>query len=234
MWSPETRYCSLTFDDSKKSHLKVIIPLLDRISVKGTFYIIAKNSRKDWDQWKNIASSGHEIGSHTVSHKALVTTPYRNKRIAGTKREIRNQIVSSKKIIEDNIGKSCKSFAYPFGVSCKYAKNVVGRFYNTSRNVVFDETINDYNFNFHGLNLGCRTKRKNINCIPGDVKSIDSIFTFLKGKYFSTVVWLIVHWHNIYSSSGLDQKINYIKSNGFKFGTVDFVYNKIVDSNRKK
>jgi len=59
-----------------------------------------------WQQVKEIADSGIEIGSHAISHRNLTSMD-----IKGAHREISE----SKKIIEDKIGRAVKYFAYPYG-----------------------------------------------------------------------------------------------------------------------
>jgi peptidoglycan/xylan/chitin deacetylase (PgdA/CDA1 family) len=59
-----------------------------------------------WAQAREMASAGVEIGSHTVSHPILTTLD------AGT---LRDELVESKRRVEDALGRECLSFAYPNG-----------------------------------------------------------------------------------------------------------------------
>jgi len=69
-WSPFQGGVSLTFDDGTKNQLEKAVPVLDEIGLKGTFYINPKG--EDWqtrlEPWAEIASRGHEIGNHTLTH----------------------------------------------------------------------------------------------------------------------------------------------------------------------
>lgn len=63
---------SLTFDDACDSHLTVGIPALNARGMKGTFFLIT-GWVAAWDPWVNASITGHEIGSHTMSHPHLTT-----------------------------------------------------------------------------------------------------------------------------------------------------------------
>jgi peptidoglycan/xylan/chitin deacetylase (PgdA/CDA1 family) len=61
---------SLTFDDGIQSQLDIAVPLLNKFGLHGTFYINPRGD--DWlelmNPWQEVASAGHEIGNHTLSH----------------------------------------------------------------------------------------------------------------------------------------------------------------------
>jgi len=59
-----------------------------------------------WDQIREVASHGIAIGSHTHSHRVLSTIPIS---------EQQEEMIISKSIIENEIGKIIKSIAYPVG-----------------------------------------------------------------------------------------------------------------------
>jgi peptidoglycan-N-acetylglucosamine deacetylase len=60
---------SLTFDDGMRSQREIGVPLLNRHSVRATFYV---NPRDDYmttlDGWRTVVEAGHEVGNHTISH----------------------------------------------------------------------------------------------------------------------------------------------------------------------
>ncbi len=75
---------TLTFDDGTLDQYEVALPLLEEYGVEATYFLITgprgsgvwedgKHSRRlfDWDAAVEIASKGHEIGSHGVSHRDL-------------------------------------------------------------------------------------------------------------------------------------------------------------------
>lgn len=72
---------SYTFDDGLVEHYTMVMPHLDTLGIKGTFWIIADNidRRKPmvdhlpvtWEQLVEIAAHGHELGNHGFTHTAL-------------------------------------------------------------------------------------------------------------------------------------------------------------------
>ena len=69
-WKPYNGAVSLTFDDGTDNQLQKILPLLDKYSLKGTFYVHphSANWQDKYAPWKQVAENGHEIGNHTLSH----------------------------------------------------------------------------------------------------------------------------------------------------------------------
>jgi peptidoglycan/xylan/chitin deacetylase (PgdA/CDA1 family) len=59
-----------------------------------------------WEQVRAMASAGMTIGSHTASHQILA---------AVSPAEVRTEIVSSRRRIEEETGQACWCFAYPNG-----------------------------------------------------------------------------------------------------------------------
>lgn len=72
---------SYTFDDGLQEHYTMVLPHLDSLDIKGTFWIIADNidRRKTmvghlpvtWQQLDTIARHGHELGNHGFTHTAF-------------------------------------------------------------------------------------------------------------------------------------------------------------------
>lgn len=114
----------ITFDDGFSDQLKAF-DLLKKYNMKATFYIIIGGElsnwcigaeRKNfscgdgymtWPEIINLKNSGLiEIGSHTIDHLSLP-----NQTLAVQ----RDQIIRSKKILEEKLGIPITSFAYPYG-----------------------------------------------------------------------------------------------------------------------
>jgi hypothetical protein len=62
---------SLRFDDNDESHVKFVIPLLNKYGFKATFMINpGRNYEKYMDFWENqVPQMGHRWGNHTLHHK---------------------------------------------------------------------------------------------------------------------------------------------------------------------
>lgn len=100
----------LTFDDGYSDMYQNVLPILKNYGFTATFFIVTdfidnKNpAYLTWDQVKELANAGMEIGSHTLNHPDL----------SGKSRAFQsNQILGSKTIIESRLGIPVKSFSYP-------------------------------------------------------------------------------------------------------------------------
>jgi len=107
---------SLTFDDNNPIHLSFAIPGVESRGFKGTFFLVTSGVW-DWAPWVAAASSGHELGSHAVTHSDLTLLPVN---------QAKAEIDSSKAAIESALGgDKCVSFAYPYGTSNDTIKGLV-------------------------------------------------------------------------------------------------------------
>lgn len=59
-----------------------------------------------WDEVRQLARRGWEIGSHTHSHAILATL---------NEDELRDELQRSKRLIEENVGRPCTLFSFPNG-----------------------------------------------------------------------------------------------------------------------
>ncbi len=67
---------AITFDDNCPGQFTHARPALDTRGYKGTFFVITGGSQcglRNWDTLRSVASAGHEIGSHSVTHPQLQT-----------------------------------------------------------------------------------------------------------------------------------------------------------------
>ena len=124
---------SLTFDDGLRCQFDKAIPILDRHRIPATFFLIANQdpTHDRWsghtnDWWKidwreddvamlrSVIESGHEIGSHSVTHHPdrMAMQPDVETREA-------------KHLIESWLGTAVSSFCYPFYRSHAYLANAV-------------------------------------------------------------------------------------------------------------
>ena len=60
----------LTYDDGLDCHLDVVVPQLDEVGLKGTFFCTGSSQSlyNRTDEWREIAKKGHELGNHTLFH----------------------------------------------------------------------------------------------------------------------------------------------------------------------
>ena len=116
-----TSAVTYSFDDGTANQIPVAIPLLDKYNFKGSFNLVT-DWVKDWSAWKKVADNGHEIASHTVSHKNFgqITEDIQEQ-------ELRD----SKQIIEKNIGRECITMVYPY--CARGNDNIVAKYYISAR-----------------------------------------------------------------------------------------------------
>lgn len=69
-WNSKQCAVALTYDDGLNVHLDNVIPILDSLNIKATFYIPgnSKSLEKRLYEWKAVANNGHELGNHTLFH----------------------------------------------------------------------------------------------------------------------------------------------------------------------
>jgi peptidoglycan/xylan/chitin deacetylase (PgdA/CDA1 family) len=101
----------LSFDDSDRSWLDVVLPIVKSLQVPAMFFVVTDyvHSGKGgltWRDCRELAGHGMRFGSHSKSHRPLVLLDD-----AEAAREIRD----SKAEIEDQLGVPVLDFAAPYG-----------------------------------------------------------------------------------------------------------------------
>jgi peptidoglycan/xylan/chitin deacetylase (PgdA/CDA1 family) len=136
------RVVVFTFDDNYRSVLELAKPILDRHGFPGTLYVPSdwpgQQQAMRWagiDRWlgtehepemlslrwqelRELAEAGWEIGSHTCSHPRLPELDD-----AALERELS----TSKQAIERELGRPCASLAYPYGAVDARVRRATGR-----------------------------------------------------------------------------------------------------------
>jgi sialate O-acetylesterase len=76
-WKGKKSAVVLTYDDALHVHLDHVIPALDSLSLKGTFYLTASSdaARNRINDWRTVAANGHELGNHTLYHPCDANAP---------------------------------------------------------------------------------------------------------------------------------------------------------------
>lgn len=117
---------SLTFDDGLPCQWAFAVPEMETKGMRGTFFIptLAPEYPVDWYMWRLIGSQGHEIGSHSVTHR---------KAAALDKIMAREEAKQSHKGIVDNIGIAPTSYCYPYTDAPEHVRGPVTRYYLQAR-----------------------------------------------------------------------------------------------------
>ena len=124
------RTLAVTFDDSYRSVFELAAPVLARLGVPGTVFVptAAAGSERpmawpgidhwlggpheqelmpmSWDELRELAKAGWEIGSHTRTHPRLPELE---------DEELRTELEGSRIDIEERIDGPCTSIAFPYG-----------------------------------------------------------------------------------------------------------------------
>lgn len=142
---------ALTFDDGCRDLLDHALPILDNEAVSGTFYFPTKYLGKTFtlggkelpvmtpSEVSNLSDLGHEIGSHSVSHRRLTCL---------SSDEIQFELSQSKRSLEQITGTAVTSFAYPEGryneTTIQYLKDASYRTAVTTDEMLYDHTRGTY------------------------------------------------------------------------------------------
>jgi sialate O-acetylesterase len=70
-WHAKKSAVVLTYDDALPQQLDNAIPVLDSLNLKATFYLTAFFAKDRLNDWKKIATHGHELGNHTLNHPCV-------------------------------------------------------------------------------------------------------------------------------------------------------------------
>ncbi len=122
----------ITFDDGYADFYENAFPILQKYHIPTTVYVVAgyvggasewleaegegDHPMMAWEQLREIAEAGVEVGAHTLHHYYLDTL---------AKDAAYREIMGSKTILEENLACPVNSFAYPHGYHSKEITHMV-------------------------------------------------------------------------------------------------------------
>ncbi len=78
-WNGHTGAVSFTYDDARSSQIPNLLPQLDALKIKATFFISATGTGGNFEarktDWIQAAKNGHELANHTKSHVNVPADP---------------------------------------------------------------------------------------------------------------------------------------------------------------
>ena len=100
----------ITFDDADISQVHWALPLLSATGTIAQFFVptarVGQPQTATWAHLREMAQLGHHIGSHSHTHPLLTQCP---------PARLRDELESSKKMLEDNLGGSTNAISLPGG-----------------------------------------------------------------------------------------------------------------------
>lgn len=134
---------SYTFDDGLRDQYTHAVPMLNEFGFKGTFFVIpgrvapsvaeAERRQNDkrawggitWAELREMSAQGHEIASHTWSHRALPKL---------APEEVESELSKAFDAIKNHIDRPPLTIAFPFNQSTAEIKITALKYHVASRN----------------------------------------------------------------------------------------------------
>lgn len=122
-WNGKKSAVVLTYDDALNVHLDNVVPLLDSLNLKGTFYLSGyfPGCRERLEDWKAAGKGGHELANHALFHPCIgnqkgrewVNPDYDLSKYSETR--LLDELRMTNVLLETLDGKKRRTFAYPCG-----------------------------------------------------------------------------------------------------------------------
>jgi len=195
VWNNKQCAVVLTYDDAIDVDLDNVIPALDSLKLKGTFYLIGSSPviNKRLNEWRLAAKHGHELGNHSMFHPCDASLPGRSwvppdvDLSKYTVTRVVNEIRANNTLLKAIDGKNIRTFAYPCG------DRTVGGVY------FYDQLKNEF-AGARGVNEGMQTaagvKLNNIDCYPINGQSAEYMINLVK-KAQETHTLLVFLFHGV-------------------------------------
>lgn len=119
--APVERSFVVTFDDGNEDFLSQAYPILRRFRFTATVFLVTEQIGKrrnwkgvhdgpllSWEQILSLQKEGIAFGSHTCTHRRLTEL---------SSEEARNEMIRSKLVLEERLGRRVEFLSYPFGDS---------------------------------------------------------------------------------------------------------------------
>ncbi|MBO0359037.1 polysaccharide deacetylase family protein [Hymenobacter sp. BT186] len=123
VWNNKQCAVVLTYDDAIDVDLDNVVPALDSVKLRGTFYLIGSSGvvARRLPEWRRAAQRGHELGNHALMHPCDGSLPGRgfvtpdNDLSKYTVTRAVSEIKANNTLLAAIDGKTARTFAYPCG-----------------------------------------------------------------------------------------------------------------------
>ncbi|TRX16033.1 sialate O-acetylesterase [Flavobacterium franklandianum] len=208
----------LTYDDALNVHLDNVIPVLDSLNLKGTFYITASSdaAANRINDWRKAAVNGHELGNHTLYHPCDASAPgmswvkpeYDLSKYSLLK--IQDEIKMCNTYLKAIDGKTKRTFAF----TCGHKKVIEGEFIQTlSNEFIAARSVRE---EMHNLD---EQKLMDIDCYSMVERTGDQMIELVKQAQKSGKL-LVLLFHGVGGEHSLNvskeahsQLVHYLKEN---------------------
>ncbi|RTQ45989.1 chitooligosaccharide deacetylase [Hymenobacter gummosus] len=122
-WQGKQCAVVLTYDDALDADLDRVVPALDSLRLRATFYLIGSSPvvARRLEEWRRAAKRGHELGNHALMHPCDGTRPGRSFVTPDTDlskytvtRAVQ-EIRATNTLLTAIDGRTTRTFAYPCG-----------------------------------------------------------------------------------------------------------------------
>lgn len=126
VWNGHKAALSLTFDDGLQCQLDHAVPAMDSLGIRGTFFLPTDCPQYPLDipRWMAAAHTGHEIGSHSQTHRKAASMEVQ---------EMKIEARGSKRYLEQVFERKITSFCYPYTDAPRDYQDQVRAFYQQAR-----------------------------------------------------------------------------------------------------
>ncbi|MBE0502865.1 MAG: polysaccharide deacetylase family protein [Desulfuromonadales bacterium] len=118
----------LTVDDAYTSFKTGAMPILRQYNFPVTLFVntdsVGRKDSLDWNELRELAKEGVEIGNHTATHDSL-TAQRTNESIASYRQRLHRDIDRAQQAIIRELGLTPQLFAYPYGEYSSLTREVV-------------------------------------------------------------------------------------------------------------
>ncbi|GAB2783512.1 sialate O-acetylesterase [Hymenobacter luteus] len=122
-WNNKQCAVVLTYDDAIDVDLDNVVPALDSVKLRGTFYLIGSSPvvARRLPEWRRAAQRGHELGNHALMHPCDGSLPGRgfvtpdNDLSKYTVNRAVSEVRANNTLLNAIDGQTARTFAYPCG-----------------------------------------------------------------------------------------------------------------------
>lgn len=138
---PKAGACLVTIDDGSLSVHRVALPILRDHGVPAVLFTVAgavgtgygqdgsaAEAFVDWDELAEIAAGGIAVQSHSMTHRSMARL---------SAKEVADEAVQSRELLEGRLGGEVSSFAYPYGTRADYDAGTASAIHRAGYRCIF-------------------------------------------------------------------------------------------------